>query len=445
MKTDDQAPEYTRPAGGREPGEHPSRREVLDEIHARPFIAMETPRRLIHFAYLTDEAAAAADRAALSAFASRHGGHALEDGARHITLTLPQGRLRWERHTEFTTYSWDVPVTDRAPGWAHSPAFVPSDAPPPPGPLVVALELLLIAGDSGDWHEKDTIRWGFDQASLCVSGVDGDAAIALTDFRPDDDGFTRILVVDTGLDPQRAGGLVRRLVEIETYRTLALMSLPMVRHVTPDLDRIETDLVTMLHLSDDSSGPDHKSVLNRLTDMATALETQKSETSYRLSASEAYHAIVLERVQALREQPLEGHHGWDVFLNRRLGPALRTSQSLRERQDSLSVRLSRATELLRTRVDIALEAQNNAVLRAMNRRSQLQLRLQQTVEGLSVAAVTYYVVGLVSYVAEGVEQAGLPVPPQIVAAVAVPIVALGVWSVIRGIRRRFESRGGHGG
>lgn len=423
-------------------GEHPWRRDVLGEIHARPFTAIETPRRLFHFAYLADDAAAAADLDILGEFAGRHGGHHLDKDSRHVTLSLPPGRLRWERHTEFITYSWDVPVREGDTAWAQAATVLPPDAPPPPGPLVVALELILVGENRSDhWSVQDTIRWGLNPNSLCVSSVDGTAALAVTDFRSGDNGFTCILVIDLGLDPQRAGGLVRRLVEIETYRTLALLALPMVRQVTPQLDTIEAELANLLKLSDDSSGAEHKTVLNRLTDMATALETQKAETSYRLAASQAYHVIVRERLRALRESPVEGHNGWEVFLNRRLGPALRTAQSLRERQDSLSLRLSRATELLRTRVDIALEAQNNALLRSMNRRSQLQLRLQQTVEGLSVAAVTYYVVGLVAYVAEGVAGAGVPIPAPAVAALSVPIVALAVWRMVRLVRRRFENRG----
>ena len=46
------------------------------------------------------------------------------------------------------------------------------------------------------------------------------------------------------------------------------------------------------------------------------------------------------------------------------------------------------------------------LLGAMNRRQQLQLRLQATVEGLSVAAITYYIVGLVGYAAKGLKEGG---------------------------------------
>ncbi len=72
----------------------------------------------------------------------------------------------------------------------------------------------------------------------------------------------------------------------------------------------------------------------------------------------------------------------------------------------------------------------------MNRRARLQLRLQQTVEGLSVAAVSYYVVGLIGYLARGGQEAfGLPWDPAVATAVAVPAVVIMVWALVRRIRR----------
>src|SRR5919202_179732 len=104
--------------------------------------------------------------------------------------------------------------------------------------------------------------------------------------------------------------------------------------------------------------------------------------------------------------------------------AMRSAQAVEDRQTSLSAKLARSANLLRTRVDIELQSQNRDLLSAMNRRTQLQLRLQQTVEGLSVAAVSYYVVGLVGYLAKGAKDAGYPVQPELVMAASVPIAVL---------------------
>jgi uncharacterized membrane-anchored protein len=431
--------------GTRTDTDHRLRRFVLDEIHARPFAEIATPRRLLHLACLTDAAAAEADRAALAAFAAKRGAPTPREDARHHALSLDEGRLRWERHTEFTTYSWDVPVSGR-PAWARSAAMMPEGGPPLPGDRLVALELLIVKGGKTGWRDADTVAWGFEGPSLCVAHAEQGRAIIVSDFRLWPDGLTRILVVDRGLTPQGAGALIQRLIEIETYRAFALLALPMVREASPELDRMESGLIELLRDTGlgDPGGPgaargrgDHRRLLDSLTGLATRLERQVAATSYRLSAARAYEEVLRERLNAIDETPHPGHRLWSTFLNRRLGPALRTCASLGERQDRLSERLVRAAALLRTRVDIALEDQNNAVLRSMNRRSELQLRLQHTVEGLSVAAVSYYIVGLVYYLANGARDLGLPVTPALIAAASVPVVILWVAWFVRRLRHRY--------
>jgi uncharacterized membrane-anchored protein len=70
----------------------------------------------------------------------------------------------------------------------------------------------------------------------------------------------------------------------------------------------------------------------------------------------------------------------------------------------------------------------------------LQLKLQSTVEGLSVAAITYYIVGLVSYLAKAMQKLGWPLSSEITAAIAIPFVALGVWWSLRRLHHRvFKS------
>jgi uncharacterized membrane-anchored protein len=73
----------------------------------------------------------------------------------------------------------------------------------------------------------------------------------------------------------------------------------------------------------------------------------------------------------------------------------------------------------------------------MDRRAKLQLRLQQTVEGLSVAAIVYYVAGLIGYLAKAARSAGARVDTDIAVGVSVPIVAaLALWGMRR-MRRRL--------
>jgi uncharacterized membrane-anchored protein len=94
--------------------------------------------------------------------------------------------------------------------------------------------------------------------------------------------------------------------------------------------------------------------------------------------------------------------------------------------------------LLRTRVEIEQQESSQDLLADMNRRQELQMKLQATVEGLSIAAITYYIAGLVSYLAKGAQTLGWPWSPESTSAVAIPFVALGVWALLRRLHARLE-------
>ena len=116
---------------------------------------------------------------------------------------------------------------------------------------------------------------------------------------------------------------------------------------------------------------------------------------------------------------------------------MRTCVTTESRQATLSLKLSRAANLLRTRVDVELEQQNQELLKSMNARTQMQLRLQSTVEGLSVAAITYYVVSLFGYLAKALHEAGaIAIDPGYVTAGFIPVAALAIWFIVRRIRHR---------
>ena len=270
---------------------------------------------------------------------------------------------------------------------------------PQPGPLLVALDLHLLA-DNKD--RKIAIERLFDRASLAAAeNSEGDALFA-TDFQPDTAGFVRVLVLDRGLGPERAGALVQRIVELETYRTLALLGLPEAQRLTPSINRIEKRLAEVTEeMRRTGKLVDNHRLLDELTALAAELEAGAAASQFRFGASRAYNEMVQLRLSTIGERKVEGLPTWSSFLARRMSPALRTCATTEERQNNLSEKLARAANLLRTRVDVELEQQNRDLLKSMNERTRLQLRLQTTVEGLSVAAVSYYVVGAVRLSGEG--------------------------------------------
>ena len=263
---------------------------------------------------------------------------------------------------------------------------------------------------------------GFDPESLCYSVVENGKAAIVTDFRQDGDGLTHILILDLGLSPARTGALAQRLIEIETYRTLCMLGLPLAQSLSARLRRIEDRLAELTSRMRAPEQRDSQALLAELTELAAELEADAAASLYRFGASRAYDGIVEERLDALAEQVVPGYETWAGFLQRRVAPAMRTCRSVEERQANLSRKLTRATTLLRTWVDVEVEKQNRDLLASMNNRARLQLRLQQTVEGLSVAAVSYYVVGLIGYLAKGTPLFGAETHPELLTAISVPFV-----------------------
>ncbi len=415
------------------------RAAVLGEVHARPFTAIETPRRILHFAFATTGEATKADRAALADFCAKRELEPLKATAKQHRVALSGVTLRWEQHSEFTTYTWELP--SRAAEPFHPPASsiaAPMSGLPQPGPLLVALDLHLLA----DGEKKSANEQLFDRASLAVAENSDGQALFATDFQPDPAGFVRILVLDRGLGAERAGALVQRLIELETYRTLALLGLPEAQRLTPSIGHIETRLaeVTEEMRRTDKLIDNHR-LLDELTALAAELEAGAAASLFRFGASRAYNEIVQLRLQTIGERKVGGFPTWSSFLARRMAPAMRTCITIEERQATLSQKLARAANLLRTRVDVELERQNRDLLKSMNERTRLQLRLQTTVEGLSVAAVSYYVVGLFGYLVKGLRDRGVPVDETLASALFVPVAVLAIWWVVRRIRRRHISGG----
>jgi uncharacterized membrane-anchored protein len=356
--------------------------------------------------------------------------------AKHARIEFPDTVLVWESHSEFITCTWEC----EQPNPVASGPFQPSPTAfegtigqlPAPGSLLVAIDLHILPEAS----DPTGLLNAFGQAQIAVAEAEDGKALVATDFRPDPHGYVRVLIVDRGLTPEQAGALVQRVLEIETYRTFALLGLPEAQALAPAIRKIEVELPNLLQQmqGQEDFEANHR-LLNRITALAAELETGAAASLYRFGATRAYDELVRLRLHAIGERPVQGMQSWSGFLSRRLNPAMRTCASTEERQANLSRKLTRAAQLLRARVDVALEQQNRALLEAMNRRAQTQLRLQQTVEGLSVAAITYYVASLAHLLFEGAHASGLHVDPSVVTACTVPFALVGVAWLVRRIRR----------
>ncbi|WEX87983.1 DUF3422 family protein [Sinorhizobium garamanticum] len=408
----------------------PLRAQVLGEVHSRPYALVTTPRVIFQLAFMTD-GGAIVDHAVLSELSRSRGIAPPGRDANHHALPWGKGTLRWERHTEFSTYFFDAPAPDHFGGEVPIHPF--GDGFSPPGTLISGIRLE-IRPDAPETREAIKV---FDPTSLCCSETKNGQAVLVTDFRQNGDGLTQILVIDRGLTEAGTGALVQRLLDIETYRTLAMLGLPLAQSLSPEIRRTEDGLTGVTQRMKENVREEADDMLSEITRLAADVEAGAALSLYRFGASRAYYGIVQERIRTLSETAVPGYETIGTFLERRLAPAMRTCQSVEERQANLSRKLARATALLRSWIDVELEKQNSALLNSMDRRAKLQLRLQQTVEGLSVAAISYYVVGLFGYLAKAVSYE-LPVDPNLLTGLAVPFAVIGVWLVVRRIRRHHE-------
>ena len=422
------------------PADHPLRRELHDEIHARPPEALRAPLRLTFLALYSDPSNRDAEWEHVRALAARYGVEVPAQGVNHLSLDLGPFRLKWERHSEFARYKFIVAGECTDPYADTAIARVPTDwLAGLRGQTVVAAHAALVAAGSIDTSADVLAARSFGGNVLIGSGIADGAGEAYTDFQLHD-GFSRLLVVDRSMTPRQAGRMMQRLLEIETYRMMALLALPVAHALSPDLAQAERELAGITTQLVDSSEADEPVLLDRLTRLEAGIERRAAENAYRFSAAGAYYELVQRRIAELREVRMQGLQTFQEFTERRLAPAMNTCRAAAARQVSLSERVARATQLLSTRVDVTREKQNQAVLESMNRRAAAQLRLQQTVEGLSVAAITYYVVGLIGYGAKGLKALGVPLEPEVVTAISIPIVlALG----IAGVRKVHRMVAGH--
>jgi uncharacterized membrane-anchored protein len=401
---------------------HPLRFELNDEVHARPPEALSVPSNISFLAMTVDDSLRDREVRHLADLAERFGVSPPSPGFNHHSIDLGSFRLKWERHAEFTRYMIVTLASGEDLFAARASNAVPEDwLAGLPGELIVATHAVL-SSPIADLGVGDLAVRYFASNTLIGASVADGRADAFTDARIHADGFGRVVVFDKGMTARQAGRTIQRLLEIDTYRMMALLALPVARRLTPELGSWERGLAQITSTLARGVDHDEVSLLNRLTTLEAQIDRREADDHFRFSAAEAYYELVRQRIGDLREARIEGLQTFDEFTRRRLAPAMATCVSVAARLRALSERVSRATQLLSTRVDISRQTQNQAVLESMDRRAALQLRLEETVEGLSVAAITYYIVGLVGYAAKALKAVGVHIDPELAMGLAIPVV-----------------------
>ena len=412
---------------------HPLRAALSEEMHLRRLPTFATPYRLVQIVTVLGEAGTIDARAHIDTIA-KSAREIVAIWAKYGVLAIDKFTLVWERHTEFATYTLLCPGEEEA-------SFDPELFEPAmsmllagmPGEIIRATQIALVADPSRDRIPKALEQWFATEAIVACDVADGLARI-MSDFRLNPDGFGRLLVLDRGLERDEPAQLVLRLQELGNYRNMALLGLPLAQQLTPMVTSLESRLAELTHDVSERTSEDDE-LLDELTFLSAELARLAAETRYRMSATRAYAQLSKDRLDSLCIVPIRGFQSLADFTERRLMPAVRTCDSFSARIDDLLQRAAWTSELLRTRIDIALAKQNRDLLTSMDGRTDLQLRLQQTVEGLSVVAISYYLVALVNYVLAAIPGLRRDLALAVSVPIVLIIVALSLWR----LRRRLHA------
>lgn len=420
------------------PVTHPDREAIYSELHARPFPVMASPVRITHLAMQLTEEQREQDQAHISELCRRYGVSQPSAGENSFNKVLGDVELRWERHLEFVTYTFMRKGASEEHFQDTAFSLLPQDwLQQFPGTLVVALHLELVNASAQEW-DRARLATSFEGQRLISADLMQGASTLCSAYRLHGDGFGRMLLRVKDLSPNQTGRLVQRLLELETYRLMALLSASKARDLAPKLKVLDVELAQVIQqLSVARSLNDQRHLLQTLTTMAATIEQHRADTTSRFAATKAYYQLVQKRLLELDEPHSGKNFTLSDFLGRRLTPAVNTCHAMGEGLEDLARRIERAGDLISTRVDLQLEEQNRSLLSSMNRRSHLQLRLQETVEGLSIAAISYYGISLLRYFFMALDERFSGFNATLATAVSVPVVVIGVWWITRRIKRRI--------
>jgi uncharacterized membrane-anchored protein len=420
--------------------DHPLRHATASELHARPFPHISAPARAAFFAYTSAQNDSGrrevADREHFLRLLDHYGVAHPANTESHFFGQLGEVWIKWECHTEFVTYTAFVDdLSDRAFDGSEFSIFPTAWQASLPGRTLSSTSIR-VEEDQDTQSIKNKLEDWFVSESLAASRVLDSAAVIAGDYRMDDNGNMRFAVfVPASTGRRRVGRIVQRLNEIEVYKTMSMLGLMRARALSVELNSVDTNLSALVaDLADDKVPAEDN--LEGLLKLSADLEGHSAAVAYRFSASKAYAAIVAQRIEVLREAQFEGRQTFREFMMRRFDPAMRTVQALDSRLQDLISRAIRTGDLLRTRVDVERQTQNQELLTSMNRRADAQLRLQRTVEGLSVVAISYYATGLSLYVLAPFSGL-IGLSKGVLTAAVVPLVVGAVYLALRQIRKRI--------
>lgn len=409
--------------------EHPFRRQVVEEMHLRRWPELPAQGTILQI-IRTVQPGDRADELALLRRVMSDTDRAISSAERHVAGQLPSGiQYIWERHTEGSSIAVIADSGYSETELAQAQEWIESF----PGDAARASRIYLARDDATATNMMPSMP--FTSGEIVSSRLIGGVRF-WSDFRIHQQGYGCVLVAANGCNTDMLARIVQQLQELGNYRNMALLALPLVREQWLKLDQVERQLrLFATEVSDPAKQDD--ALLEKVSGLSLELVNLSNCISYRLDATKAYAELVNERLEGLQPEIIDGTLSLRGFTKRRFLPAVRTCAAHHDRLQRLSGKAANMTALLRARIETRIENQNARLLESMERRAEAQLRLQQVVEGLSIFALTYYGIGLLSYILHGIEDF-VPLPhAELLLALAVPAFMLGIWAAIHRIKKRI--------
>ncbi|MDH5256783.1 MAG: DUF3422 domain-containing protein [Gammaproteobacteria bacterium] len=421
--------------------EYNIRTKLQNELHASPYELLSAPTLVSHLALFSNISNAQEELQLLTQLCQHFSVSPPALDSRYFSADFGLFRLRWERHNEFCSYTFFVSTTSAIPFSQNAIECAPKEwLASLPGEIISATHVTVEKADKTQYSMNELSAL-FASNNIIGAKVAADRAVVWTDNKIHSDGFCRILISVSSLSRHQTGRLVKRLIDIDTYRMLAMLPVPMAREYIPELARLDERLAELTtHNTELETLEDEQQLLTDLTRLAAEIESISVKTNQRFCATSAYYNIVKLRISELREQRIQGLQMFHEFMEQRLTSAMDTCASVHGNLDTLSKRVARASELLRTRVDITMEGQTRDLLQSMDKRAHLQFRLQQTVEGLSVVVLSYYLIGIVGYGLKGIKSSGLDFNIDIATGLSIPVVFGLVYVGVHRLRNRISKK-----
>ena len=443
------------------PYDHPLRTVLHEEVHARPPVALWPKDRILNQAFLLKGSDRQQQIDWINAINEQtkqpidlnHG-----QTFRIIELRPAPQRviIKWELHGEFSSISamvqqdqlmTEAPIKSRVRLENEINELLAKLMIKPMheagGLRISAIDIAF--EDRGLFKEADEVSHLFSGNTLIGSTILSSKKAQLwTDLQVNEDGYISFLVPHAGMGSRQAGRVARRITEVEIYRMASMLAFPVAKSLSGPLRNAEAELselskeISMAQNQESAATHQDGEFLERISTLASKIEEWISEHGLRFTAAEAYSQLTAKNLEELSEASLPGVQTLSEFMDRRFAPAMSTCSWTQRRLRELSDRISRTTQILRTRIEFVNESQTQELLASMDRRAKIQLRLQETVEGLSVLVLTYYAVSLIIYMAKGATELGLMVLAELIGGASAPIIAYGIYALNKLRKKKFN-------